>query len=105
MISQREYWDKKIKEWTEVSHRKRTKGVGLIEKVANLFRGPVTKRMDVALGIIGPKAKGKAVIVLGCGLGDLCFAILKYQPQKVIGLDIFGVAVKEAKRRDREKED
>lgn len=99
MISQREYWDKKIKEWTEVSHRKRTKGVGLIEKVANLFRGPITKRMDVALEIVGPKAKGKAVIVLGCGLGDFCFAILKYQPQKVIGLDISGVAIKEAKRR------
>lgn len=98
MASQEEYWDKKIKEWTEVSYGEKRKGVSLIEKIANLFRGPITKRMEVALEIVGQKAKGKTVLDLGCGLGDFCFEVLKYNPQKVIGIDISGAAIKEAEK-------
>lgn len=103
MRTQREYWDEKIKGWTEVSYGKKTKGVGLIERVANLFRGPITGRMDVALKIIGPRAKNKVILDLGCGLGDFCFAVLKFNPKKVIGIDLSEVAIKEAKKRTRRK--
>jgi len=99
MKTQKEYWDQKIKEWTDVSYGKKTKSVDLIEKIANLFRGPIIKRMDVALKMVGLKAKGRVILDLGCGLGDFCFAILRYQPKKVIGLDISKMAIREAKRR------
>ncbi len=97
MASQKEYWDQQIKEWSEASYK--GKGDNLIERIANLFRGPITKRMEVALEIIGPKAKDKVILDLGCGLGDFCFAVLKYRPKKVIGIDISPVAIREAKKR------
>lgn len=94
MKLQERYWDQKIKEWTESSYQKKFSGVKLLERIANLFRGPVTGRMMVALGIVGLKAKNKTILDLGCGLGDFCFAVLKYHPKKVIGVDISRVAVR-----------
>lgn len=97
MNAQKDYWDRKIKEWSEASYQKKTKS--LIEKAASLFRGGITGRMDVALKIVGPKAKGKTIMDIGCGVGDFCFAMTKYQPEKIIGIDISQVAVKEAQKR------
>lgn len=97
MKTQEEYWDKKIKEWSEASYEKKAKSP--IEKLAIFFRGGITKRMDVAIKIIGSRAKGKVVVDMGCGLGDFCFEILKYKPKMVVGIDISGVAIKEAQRR------
>jgi len=101
MKSQQKYWDKKITEWTRASYDEKLEDISLIEKMANLFRGPITKRMDVALEIIGPKAKGKIVADFGCGLGDFCFEALKYEPKKLIGIDISGVAVEEARKKSK----
>lgn len=97
MITQKEYWDKKIKEWTEGSYEKKTKN--LIEKIANFFRGGIIKRMDVAIELVGPKVRGKTVLDLGCGLGDFCFKVMPYKPGKVIGIDVSPVAIKEAAKR------
>lgn len=102
MATQEDYWDKKIKEWTEASYEKKTKN--LIEKTASLFRGGITKRMEVALEVVGPKAKGKVILDLGCGLGDFCFRILSYSPKKIIGIDISAVAVKEAIKRAKKRD-
>lgn len=97
MNKQEDYWNRKIKEWSEASYEKRAKNP--IEIAASFFRGGITGRMDVALEVIGPKAKDKVILDMGCGLGDFCFDILKYGPKKVIGLDISSVAVKEAQKR------
>lgn len=98
MISQKEYWDKKIKDWTRISYTKKAEKIDFIEKIANFFRGPIIKRMEITLEIVGPKVKGKTVLDMGCGLGDFCFGAVKYQPKKVIGIDISKVAIKEASR-------
>lgn len=102
MLSQKDYWDQKIKEWSEASYEKKTNRP--IERLANLFRRGVTGRMEVALKFIGPQARGKVILDMGCGRGDFCFGLLNYQPQKVIGMDISGVAIKEAKKRAKEKD-
>lgn len=98
MNLQEQYWDRKIKEWTQNSYQNKFQGLNLIERAANLFRGPITKRMTTALNIVGPRAKDKVILDLGCGLGDFCFAILKYRPKQVIGVDISGVAIKLARQ-------
>lgn len=103
MGTQEKYWDEKIKEWTRVSYGKKVSHVSLIERLANLFRDPITGRMAVALEIVRPKVKNKTILDMGCGLGDFCFAVLKYQPRKVIGIDLSGVAIKEAQKRAAKK--
>lgn len=103
MNSQKDYWDRKIREWTEASYRRGSGKVSLVEKVAGLFRSGIEGRMRVALETVGPLVRGKTVVDMGCGLGDLCFGILKYQPKKVIGVDISGVAVREARKTAKRK--
>lgn len=103
METQEKYWDEKIKEWTRVSYGKKASHVILIERLANLFRGPIAGRMAVALEVVGPKAKDKTILDMGCGLGDFCFAVLRYQPRQVIGLDLSGIAIKEAQKRAKKK--
>jgi len=98
MNLQKKYWDEKIKSWTKSSYEKKFSQFDLIERLANFFRGPIVARMEEALKIIGPRSKNKIVLDLGCGLGNFCFAILRYSPRKVIGLDISEVAVKEARK-------
>lgn len=98
---QEDYWDRKIKEWSEASYEKRAKSQ--IEKLASLFRGGIVRRMDVALRVVGPKAKDKIIVDMGCGLGDFCFEVLKYKPRKVVGIDISKVAIKEAQKRAEKK--
>lgn len=102
MSEQKKYWDKKIKEWSKSSYQ--GKSHNFIEWLAGFFRGPITGRMEVALEIIGPKAQGKIIADLGCGIGNFCFKILKYQPKRVIGFDISSVAIKEAKKRAKQNE-
>lgn len=96
MTSQKQYWDKKIKEWSSSSYHKKSK-LSLVEKIATYFRS-VNKRKDAALKLAGPIAKNKIVIDLGCGLGEFSFGILRYNPKKVIGYDISKVAISEVKK-------
>lgn len=95
MISQKDYWNKKISEWSSASYGKRSK-ISLIEKIATHFRA-VDKRKNAALKLIGPFAKEKIVLDLGCGIGGFTFGLLKYRPKKVIGIDISPVAAREVK--------
>ena len=83
MNSQKKYWDQKIKEWTRASYKRNQKGlgqIGLIEKIAKFFRAGIEGRLKVTLETIGPLVKNKTVVDMGCGLGDFCFEVLKYQP-------------------------
>lgn len=98
MREQKDYWDKKIKAWTDISYQKNLRKINLLERLANLFRGQIGGRMRTALEVIGPMSKNKTVVDLGCGLGDFCFEIIKYGPKKVIGIDISSIAIKEAEK-------
>lgn len=103
MKRQQEYWDKKIKIWSNSSYGREGSGFNLIEWLAGFFRGPITARLEVALKVIGPKTEGKIIADFGCGIGDFCFKILAFHPQKVIGFDISTVAIETARQRAKEK--
>ena len=103
MEAQKDYWDKKIKLWSQSSYEKKLGRFSLIEWLAGFFRGPITGRMELALKFVGPQSAGKIVADFGCGMGDFCFRVLEYQPKKVIGIDISLVAVAEAKKRAKER--
>ncbi len=96
MTGQKQYWNKKIKEWSSSSYHKKAQ-LSLVEKFATYFRS-VHKRKDAALKLIGPIAKNKIILDLGFGIGEFSFGILKFKPRKVIGYDISDVAVHEAKQ-------
>lgn len=102
MKTQADYWNKKIKIWSDSSYKREGKQ-NLIEWLAGFFRGPITGRMKIALRIVGPLVKGKIIADLGCGVGDFCFHVLEYQPKKVMGIDISKVAVQEAQKRAKQK--
>ncbi len=103
MNKQKEYWDKKIKIWSNSSYKTGSLGFNLIEWLAGFFRGPIGGRMEVTLKIVGPKIKDKVIADLGCGVGDFCFRALDFKPLKVIGMDISTSAVNEAAKRAKEK--
>ncbi len=96
MRTQKEYWNKKISEWTKASYGKGS-DISLTERIATYFRS-VDKRKDAALQLVGPLAKNKIVLDLGCGLGEFSFELLRYQPKKVLAYDISEIAIVEAKR-------
>ncbi|OGK18272.1 hypothetical protein A3G67_03185 [Candidatus Roizmanbacteria bacterium RIFCSPLOWO2_12_FULL_40_12] len=95
MTSQKDYWDKKITEWSSASYGRKS-SISFLEKVATYFRS-VDKRKDAAIKIISPLIKNKVILDLGCGLGEFAFGILRYKPKKVIALDISPNAVKQAR--------
>jgi len=95
---QKSYWDAKIKDWVMSSYQDKAEGVSYVERIAARFRPPIRTRLATALQLVGPIAREKVILDLGCGLGNFCFEILRYQPQKVIGVDISSVALSEAGR-------
>lgn len=101
MTTQRQYWDKKINEWSASSYDLKTSPIGLIERIAAYFR-QVDKREQAAIDLLGTTVKGKVVLDLGCGLGDFCFDLVAHDPKKIIGLDIADSAVKIATKRAKE---
>ena len=97
MSKQKDFWDKKIKEWSSLAYDK-TANLNILEKIASLFRATNTRK-EVTLKLVGPRTKGKTVLDLGCGLGEFSISLLmRYNPKKIIGIDISDVAVKEAKK-------
>lgn len=97
MKTQKDYWDKKISEWSHASYGKKKK-ISLIEKIAAYFRS-VDARKETALKLIGPRAKNRTILDLGCGLGEFSIGLLmRYKPKKVIALDISEVAIKKIKK-------
>lgn len=101
MTTQREYWDKKIGEWSSASYGKRTK-ISFLEKIATYFRS-VDKRKDAAIKLLRTKVKNKIILDVGCGLGEFTFGILRYKPKKVIALDISPNAILEARKISKRK--
>ncbi len=95
MTTQKEYWDKKINEWSSASYGRVSK-ISFIEKVATHFRS-VEKRKDAAVKILSRYVKGRVILDLGCGLGEFTFDILRYKPKRVLALDISRNAVCEAR--------
>lgn len=101
MPGQKEYWDKKISEWSYASYGKK-KNVGLIEKIATYFRS-VDARKEIALKLVGSKANNKIVMDIGCGLGEFTFSLLmRFKPKKIIAYDISEIAIKNAKKNARD---
>ena len=101
MSGQKEYWDKKISEWSYASYGKKKK-IGLTEKVATFFRS-VDARKEAALKLVGPKSNNKIVIDMGCGLGEFSYGLLmRYKPKKVIAYDISDIAIKATKKNAQE---
>lgn len=94
MASQKEYWDRKINEWSSASYGRKSK-ISFIEKIATYFRS-VDKRKDAAIKILSPFVKNKVILDLGCGMGEFTFGILRYEPKKVVALDISPNAVRKA---------
>ncbi len=101
MKTQKEYWDKKISEWSYASYGKKKK-IGLIERIATFFRS-VDTRKEAALKLVGPKSYNKIVIDMGCGLGEFSFALLlRYKPKKIITYDISETAILAIKKNAQE---
>ncbi|OGG12558.1 hypothetical protein A3D77_04420 [Candidatus Gottesmanbacteria bacterium RIFCSPHIGHO2_02_FULL_39_11] len=99
MSSQQKYWDNKIKIWSDSSYRRRNGQFNLIEYIAGFFRGPINGRLLIAYKFLCPLVKDKILADFGCGTGEFCFRILRCKPQRIIGMDISSVAVKEASRK------
>lgn len=97
MPTQKEYWDKKIRDWSYASYKKIGQ-TSLIEKIASFFRA-VETRKEVTLKLIGPKAKNKTIVELGCGMGEFAMGlVMRYKPKKVIVYDISEIAIKSVKK-------
>lgn len=103
MNNQRQYWDKKIIEWSASGYKRDHKKISFIERLAYPFR-KADKRYVAGLELIGPIAKNKIILDLGFGVADFSFGILKYNPQKVIGIDIADSAVAFATKIAKKKE-
>lgn len=87
-MDQKEYWDKKIKVWSDSTYTEKPKKIGLVERVAKSFRSPVVNRRAALLQYLTDDLSVKTVLDLGCGNGNLSLAILATGAKKVIGLDI-----------------
>jgi len=98
-MGSKEYWDKKIIEWEKSSYQGASGGLSLAEKIAARFRSPIKRRRAVLLNLLKGMIKGKTILELGCGSGDLCFEFLNMGAAKVIGIDIADTAIKAAKDR------
>lgn len=91
----REYWDKKIRIWSETSYEK-TPQAGLSNKFFSKVRSSVDARMHTALEVFQPYVEGKTILDLGCGVGLLGFALIEMGCERYVGIDISQVAVDEA---------
>lgn len=101
MQTQKEYWDKKINEWSSASYSRGSK-ISTIEKIATFFRA-VNRRKDAAIELIGPIAKNKTVLDLGCGMGEFTFDLVSYNPKKIIAVDISPSAIREIQKQIKKK--
>lgn len=103
MKDQKAYWENKIIAWekTIYSDKNATK-TSTLEKLASHFRGILKKRLDVAEQLVGLYIKGETIIDLGCGSGILIKRLLKYNPKRIIGVDLAESAIKLAENKIKE---
>ncbi|MBI5418045.1 class I SAM-dependent methyltransferase [Candidatus Poribacteria bacterium] len=93
-----DYWNNKIIEWEKSAYEKDSRNSNFIEKIANLFRGIVRERMALTIKTLSPFVKDKTIIDIGCGSGILASELLKFNPKKIIGIDISENAIAKAKK-------
>lgn len=96
-LESKKYWNKKIIEWEKSSYQDAFSDLSLMEKIATRFRSPIKRRREVLLNLLKDTIKGKTILELGCGSGDLCFEFLNMGAAKVIGIDISDTAINAAK--------
>ncbi len=100
MESQREYWDNRILQWEAVTYGVlEPRGVPLIERVADRFRGPVRHRRTLAYEIV-KAVMPERVVELGCASGGLAISLVtEADINHVIGIDVSGRAIECARDR------
>lgn len=91
----RGYWERKILEWESSAYEGKAKSI--LEKIATPFRDSIKRRFNITINILKDFVKDKVVLDLGCGTGIFCVKIAKYEPRKVLGIDISSTAIREAK--------
>jgi len=100
MKQQREYWENRIVLWEEVSYgTAEAVPAPFVERVANLFRGPVRNRARIAFEVV-ITIKPKHVLDLGCGSGSFAISLVtEANVCHVTGVDISSTAIKVAQER------
>jgi 2-polyprenyl-3-methyl-5-hydroxy-6-metoxy-1,4-benzoquinol methylase len=95
----KDYWNRKIKIWSDTSYNREGKTRGILNKVFQILRKSIDERLQTALQILQPHIKGKSILDLGCGTGNLGFALMERGCSQYIGLDISEVAIEECRRK------
>jgi len=94
----KDYWNQKIKIWAETSYNREAKTQGLWNKLFQILRKSIDERLHTALQILEPHIKGKSILDLGCGTGNLGFALMERGCSQYIGVDISEMAIEECRR-------
>lgn len=97
MRDQREYWNEKIVDWEKTAYTNKALSYkSFLERLATPFRKILKKRMKMAEILVADHVKGKIVVDLGCGTGIFLRTLIKYGPEKLIGVDITQSAIQTA---------
>ncbi|MCL5432572.1 MAG: class I SAM-dependent methyltransferase [Patescibacteria group bacterium] len=95
MNNQKKYWEEKIIKWEKnVYQGKNYSRQPIFEKIATPFRRILKTRLNTAEKLVSKHIKNKIVADLGCGSGIFIMNLLKYNPKKLVGVDIAPSAVK-----------
>jgi len=95
----KDYWNRKIKIWVDTSYNREKKTSGILNRFFQIVRKSIDERLQAALQILEPYIKGESVLDLGCGNGNLGFALMERGSAQYIGLDISEVAIEECNRK------
>lgn len=97
-IDPKKFWDDKILGWEE-SRYSTSKGQSLLEKLAGRASQSLRFRLQMAVQLLVPHAKGRRVVEVGCGSGLLAEPILERGAASYIGIDISDTAINAARQR------
>jgi SAM-dependent methyltransferase len=62
-----------------------------------IFRRDIYDRYDLTFKTLGPRLKQKSVLDIGCGSGVYCFEATRWNPRKVIGVDVAAPMIERAR--------
>lgn len=98
MNEQQRYWDSKILEWESTIYGA-PEHASAIERLAAPFRKVLKDRMEMAEELMKNYVAGCTVADIGCGSGIFLMRLLKYNPKKLIGMDIAVSAIEAGRER------
>lgn len=98
----REFWNKELPKWEELTYSQGIKLLAIHKIIFFYFKRPLVERLKTFLDLIGPYLKDKVVLDLGCGSGIFCFQLLQLGASKVVGVDVSDKAIEMAKGKARE---